>query len=108
MLQLFSSPNRSAGLNDDDCRQGEEKSCSMSLARSCDVIVIGGGAAGTAAAVGAAKAGAQTLLVESGPFLWGAATLKNVLTYCGLFTNYQKKQAVFGGDDHVVDRLPGS
>ena len=54
----------------------------MSLARSCDVIVIGGGAAGTAAAVGAANAGAQTLLVESGPFLGGAATLKNVLT-CG-------------------------
>ena len=44
----------------------------MSLARSCDVIVVGGGAAGTAAAVGAANAGAQTLLVESGPFLGGS------------------------------------
>src|ERR1700680_1249527 len=77
----------------------------MSLARSCDVIVIGGGAAGTAAAVGAAKAGAQTLLAESGPFLGGAATLKNVLTYCGLFTNYQKKQAVFGVADQVLQRL---
>ena len=52
----------------------------MRLAGSCDVIVIGGGAAGTAAAVGAANAGAKTLLVESGPFLGGAATLKNVLT----------------------------
>jgi heterodisulfide reductase subunit A-like polyferredoxin len=58
----------------------------MSLARSRGVVVIGGGAAGTAAALGAANAGAQTLLVESGPFLGGAATLKNVLTYCGLFT----------------------
>src|SRR5258707_666368 len=77
----------------------------MSLARSCDVIVIGGGAAGTAAAVGAAKAGAQTLLVESGPFLGGAATLKNVLTYCGLFTHYQKKQAAFSGADPVLPRL---
>src|ERR1700680_5185231 len=77
----------------------------MSLARSCDVIVIGGGAAGTAASVGAANAGAQTLLVESGPFLGGAATLKNVLTYCGLFTNYQKKQAVFGVADQVLQRL---
>ena len=77
----------------------------MSLARSFDVIVIGGGAAGTAAAVGAAQAGAQTLLVESGPFLGGAATLKNVLTYCGLFTNYQKKQAVFGVADQVLQRL---
>src|SRR6202163_2565574 len=74
----------------------------MSLARSCDVIVIGGGAAGTAAAVGAANAGAQTLLVESGPFLGGAATLKNVLTYCGLFTNDRKKQAVFGVADQVL------
>ncbi len=71
----------------------------MSLARSCDVIVTGGGAAGTAAALGAANAGAQTLLVESGPFLWGAATLKNVPTYCGLFTNYQKEQAVVGVAD---------
>ena len=77
----------------------------MSLARSCDVIVIGDGAAGTAAAVGAANAGAQTLLVESGPFLGGAATVKNILTYCGLFTNYQKKQAVFGVADQVLQRL---
>src|SRR5467141_2501539 len=77
----------------------------MRLAGSCDVIVIGGGAAGTAAAVGAANAGAQTLLIESGPFLGGAATLKNVLTYCGLFTNNQKKQAVFGIADQVLQRL---
>src|ERR1700682_1729333 len=77
----------------------------MSVARSCDVIFSGGGAAGTAPAVGAANAGAQTLLVESGPFLGGAATLKNVLTYCGLFTNSQKKQAVFGVADQVLQRL---
>src|ERR1700732_3010088 len=77
----------------------------MSSGRSCDVIVIGGGAAGTAAAVGAANAGAQTLLVESSPFLGGAATLKSVLTYCGLFANYQKKQAVFGVADQVLQRL---
>ena len=77
----------------------------MSLAGSFDVVVIEGGAAGTAAAVGAANAGAQTLLVESGPFLGGAATLKSVLTYCGLFANYQKKQAVFGIADQVLQRL---
>src|SRR6202047_3041786 len=77
----------------------------MNLDRSCDVIVVGGGAAGTAAGGGAANAGAQTLLVESGPFLGGAATLKNVLTYCGLFTNDQKKQAVFGVADQVLQLL---
>ena len=74
----------------------------MSLPLSCDVIVVGGGAAGTAAAIGAASAGARTVLVESTPFLGGAATLKNVLTYCGLFTNYQRKQAVFGIADQVL------
>src|SRR5258708_25344534 len=79
----------------------------MSLAQSYDVLVIGGGAAGTAAAIGAASAGARTLLVESAPFLGGAATLKNVLTYCGLFTNHQRKQAVFGIADQVLQQLRG-
>jgi flavin-dependent dehydrogenase len=78
----------------------------MSLAQSYEVIVIGGGAAGTAAAIGAASAGAATLLVESAPFLGGAATLKSVLTYCGLFTNHQK-QAVFGVADQVLRHLRG-
>src|ERR1700730_8114572 len=77
----------------------------MVLAQSCDVIVVGGGAAGTAAAIGAASTGAETLLVESAPFLGGAATLKNVLTYCGLFTNQERKQAVFGVADQVLQQL---
>jgi thioredoxin reductase len=50
-----------------------------------DVIVAGGGAAGVGAAVGAARAGAHTLLIERGSFLGGAATLRSVTTYCGLY-----------------------
>ena len=37
----------------------------MSLALSCDVIVVGGGAAGTAAAIGAASAGLNSRVSES-------------------------------------------
>jgi FAD dependent oxidoreductase len=49
-----------------------------------DVVVIGGGSAGVAAASGAARCGARTLLVERYGFLGGAATASGVLAYCGL------------------------
>jgi hypothetical protein len=69
-----------------------------------DVIVAGGGSAGVAAAVGAGRAGARTLLIERGPCLGGAATLRNVVTYCGLFTR-DSEQVVFGIADEVVSQL---
>jgi glycine/D-amino acid oxidase-like deaminating enzyme len=71
-----------------------------------DVIVAGGGSAGVAAAVGAAEAGRRTLLVERGPCLGGAATLRNVVTYCGLFTRTEPPaQAVFGVAERVMAKL---
>lgn len=39
-----------------------------------DIVIVGGGTAGVAAAVGAAKAGAKTLLVERNAYLGGEAT----------------------------------
>lgn len=54
---------------------------------SYDVVVIGGGPAGMAAAVAAAGAGARTLLAEKYGFLGGMATAGMVGTVCGLFHN---------------------
>jgi FAD dependent oxidoreductase len=51
----------------------------------CDVAVIGAGAAGIAAAVAAAKAGADVVLVERHGFTGGLATTAMVGTICGLF-----------------------
>jgi hypothetical protein len=57
----------------------------MALSGSYDVIVVGGGSAGVAAAVGAAQAGAQALLIETYGFLGGAATHSLVLAWCGFY-----------------------
>lgn len=56
---------------------------------SVDVVVAGGGPAGIAAALGAAKAGARVLLVERYAFLGGMATAALMCAF-GTFNNYRK------------------
>lgn len=51
----------------------------------CDVLVVGGGAAGIGAASAAARAGARVILLERYGFLGGLATAAQVGTICGLY-----------------------
>ncbi len=66
----------------------------------CDVLVIGGGAAGVAAATAAGRAGARVVLLERYGFLGGLATTAQVGTICGLYlrdTTGSKAVPVAGG-----------
>lgn len=62
---------------------------------ACEVLVAGGGSAGLAAAVSAARAGAETLLIERAGFLGGMGTAALVHTLCGLYFVREEEGAVF-------------
>ena len=58
----------------------------MERLQQYDVVVVGGGTAGVSAAVGAAKTGAKTLLIERNAYLGGEATNSGVSAFCGFYT----------------------
>jgi FAD dependent oxidoreductase len=77
-----------------------------------DIVVLGGGPAGIAAAVAAARAGRRTLLIERYGFLGGMGTAAGVTNFCGLHANvYGKMHRLVRGiaSDLLarIDRLGG-
>jgi hypothetical protein len=74
----------------------------------CDVLVVGGGVAGTLAAVAAARGGVRTLLVEKGPCLGGIGYAGMFQQICGLYLNggaFPVQTLNAGIVREVVDRL---
>lgn len=85
----------------------------------CDVLVAGGGSAGVAAAVSAARTGVKTILIEKSSFLGGVATgglvtpmmknaldAKNLLTK-GMFLEICDRLVKAGGGGSFKDGNPG-
>jgi len=70
-----------------------------------DVIVVGAGSAGSTAAIAAARAGANTLLIERLPFLGGTSTA--VLdTFYGYYTPGKNALKIVGGiADCIISEL---
>jgi len=77
-----------------------------------DVVVLGGGPAGIAAAAAAGARGRRTLLVERYGFLGGMGTAAGVTNFCGLHADVhgEVRQVVHGVADDIlarIDRLGG-
>ncbi|WP_269499289.1 FAD-dependent oxidoreductase [Castellaniella sp. S9] len=72
-----------------------------------DVLVLGGGPAGLAAAASAARCGARTLLVERYGFLGGMGTAAGVTNFCGLHANVHGviRRVVQGVGAELLERI---
>ncbi|HVO07090.1 MAG TPA: FAD-dependent oxidoreductase, partial [Burkholderiaceae bacterium] len=77
------------------------------LLAETDVLVVGGGPAGIAAAVCAARHGARTLLVERYGFLGGMGTAGGVTNFAGLYgkRDGETVQLVHGVVDELLERI---
>lgn len=80
----------------------------MAASGRFDVAVIGGGSAGLAAAITAARCGARTLLIERHGYLGGTGTASLVHTFCGLYLLRDAPGAVLanpGFCEEISDRM---
>ena len=71
----------------------------------CQVLVVGGGPSGTAAAWAAAKAGADVVLMERYNHLGGLST-GGLVIWIDRMTDWTGRQVIRGFAEDVFDRLP--
>lgn len=71
----------------------------------CDVLVVGGGPSGTAAAVAAARLGARTILLERHNHLGGLST-GGLVIWIDRMTDWDGHLVIRGFAEELMDRLP--
>ena len=82
----------------------------LPILKDVDVLVVGGGSAGVAAATISSRNGLSTVLIEKYGFCGGAAVAGLSGTICGLFlasdkAGHQPEQVVFGFAEEFRSRL---
>ena len=85
----------------------EEPARRVPLYGEYEVVVLGGGPAGIAAAAAAGVTGRRTLLIERYGFLGGMGTAAGVTNFCGLHANVHGdiRQVVHGVADELLGRI---
>src|SRR3954447_77556 len=98
---------RPSGNPDVPSRSTTDPARNVPLYGEYDVAVLGGGPAGIAASVAAARAGRRTLLVERYGFLGGMGTAAGVTNFCGLHANVygEMHRMVRGVASELLDRI---
>ena len=75
------------------------------LMRDCDVLVVGGGPSGTAAAIAAARTGADVVLLERANHLGGLST-GGLVIWIDRMSDWSGQQVIQGMASDLLDRLP--
>lgn len=83
----------------------EEPARRLPVFRTCDVLVVGGGPAGTAAAVSAARTGADVVLLERANHLGGLST-GGLVIWIDRMTDWSGRKVIRGLAEELIDRLP--
>jgi len=96
--RLFARRSRPGGAVHEPAR-------AIPVFRTCDVLVVGGGPSGTAAAVAAARTGADVVLLERYNHLGGLST-GGLVIWIDRMTDWSGMQVIRGIADELLDRLP--
>lgn len=86
-------------------RRVTEPSRDVPVHTECDVLVVGGGPAGTAAAVAAARLGADVVLLERYNHLGGLST-GGLVIWIDRMTDWSGARVIRGFAEELLDRLP--
>ena len=83
----------------------EEPARAVPILRECDVLVVGGGPSGTAAAIAAGRLGADVVLLERSNHLGGLST-GGLVIWIDRMTDWSGEQVIRGIASDLIEGLP--
>ncbi|HEY8068479.1 MAG TPA: FAD-dependent oxidoreductase [Burkholderiales bacterium] len=102
-VEIFGGERRRADRR--DLGTVEEPARAVPVYRNCDVLVVGGGPSGTAAAVAAARTGADVVLLERYNHLGGLST-GGLVIWIDRMTDWSGQHVIRGFAEELMGRLP--